>query len=67
MVSVEREIRAEMVRIGITTEELAIKAHMSKATLSRRLRKIEDMTLGECWKIEKALHWERGKIGELAR
>lgn len=58
-------IRSRLAYLGWTIEELAVKAHMSRETLQRRLKKPDDFRLGELHMIESALGWERGTIGRL--
>ena len=49
-------ILSRMVLLGISREELAAAMRMSLSTLSRRLSRPDDFTVGEMRKVAKKLH-----------
>lgn len=62
---INKQIRSRLVYLGWTVEQLAVKAHMSRETLQRRLKRPDELRLAEQHRIETALGWERGMIGRL--
>lgn len=62
---ISKQIRSRLVYLGWTVEQLAVKAHMSRETLQRRLKRPDELRLAEQHRIETALGWERGMIGRL--
>ena len=56
-------IKGRLAEIGMPATELSAMAHISSATFTRRMKNPETLTLGEIWRLEDALHLERGTIG----
>lgn len=56
------ELKAEIVRNGMTTEVFADKAGIGRTTLWRRFESPESFTLGEINKIAKVLNLDGKKI-----
>ena len=56
------ELRAEIVRNGMTTEVFADKVGIGRTTLWRRFESPESFTLGEINKIAKVLNLDGKKI-----
>lgn len=50
-----REIRAGITRKALRHDQTAVKAHMSEATLNRRLKDPGRLTLSEICQLEKVL------------
>lgn len=60
-----RELKADMVRKGISTEELAHYTGIKRSTLFRRLNMPDRFTLSEIIKISEALELSPSRINEI--
>lgn len=49
--------------LGLSIQDLVLTARIKRATFYDKMKDPETLTLGEIWRLEDAMHLERGTIG----
>lgn len=56
-------ITGRMVELGLSVRELQAQTKIDRGTYYNRMNDPESFRIGEIWRLEDALHLERGTIG----